>query len=123
MQPIVGGAPRQLTRFTDKDIADFAWSPDGARLAITREVAQGRDQSSRRRDAAAQVPELEGDSPAWRGRATACRRQHCGGDTRRPRAQSVIQNRDLSPKVMDLAARRLGLSRKGLYLKRQRLGL
>ena len=103
--------------------------------------------------------------------AAACRRQHCGGDKRRPRAQSVIQNRDLSPKFfeerdtpppvtsddaralsvrvdrplseiaqdveiaaltyamratngrMDLAARRLGLSRKGLYLKRQRLGL
>jgi hypothetical protein len=25
-----------LTRFTDKDIVDFAWSPDGAHLAITR---------------------------------------------------------------------------------------
>ena len=36
VHPIVGGAPRQLTRFTDKDIADFAWSSDGARLAITR---------------------------------------------------------------------------------------
>jgi len=36
IQPINGGAPRQLTRFTDKDIVDFAWSPDGAHLAITR---------------------------------------------------------------------------------------
>jgi Tol biopolymer transport system component len=36
VQPIVGGAPHQLTKFTEKDIADFAWSPDGTRLAITR---------------------------------------------------------------------------------------
>ena len=36
IQPIDGGAPRQLTRFTEKDIVDFAWSPDGARPAITR---------------------------------------------------------------------------------------
>jgi Tol biopolymer transport system component len=36
IQPIDGGAPRQLTKFAEKDIVDFAWSPDGARLAITR---------------------------------------------------------------------------------------
>ena len=36
VRPIVGGAPHQLTKFTEKDIVDFAWSPDGARLAITR---------------------------------------------------------------------------------------
>jgi Tol biopolymer transport system component len=36
VQPLNGGAPHQLTKFTEKDIVDFAWSPDGARLAITR---------------------------------------------------------------------------------------
>ncbi len=36
IQPIVGGAPRQLTTFSEKSIVDFAWSPDGKRLAITR---------------------------------------------------------------------------------------
>ena len=36
VQPIAGGAPHQLTNFTEKDILDFAWSPDGSRLAITR---------------------------------------------------------------------------------------
>ncbi len=39
VQPIDGGAPRPLTRFTDKTINDFAWSPDGTRLAITRGTA------------------------------------------------------------------------------------
>jgi Tol biopolymer transport system component len=39
VQPLDGGAPRQLTTFTDgKKIADFAWSPDGQQLAITRAV-------------------------------------------------------------------------------------
>jgi Tol biopolymer transport system component len=36
MQPIDGGAAHPLTKFTDKTIDDFAWSPDGKRLAITR---------------------------------------------------------------------------------------
>jgi Tol biopolymer transport system component len=36
VQPIDGGSPRPLTKFTEKDVRDFAWSPDGARLAITR---------------------------------------------------------------------------------------
>ena len=36
VQPIEGGAPRPLTKFTDKEIFDFRWSPDGTRLAITR---------------------------------------------------------------------------------------
>jgi serine/threonine protein kinase/Tol biopolymer transport system component len=36
IQPIDGGAPYPLTRFADKIIKDFAWSPDGQRLAITR---------------------------------------------------------------------------------------
>ena len=36
-QPLGSGAPRQLTRFTDgRTILDFAWSRDGARLAIVR---------------------------------------------------------------------------------------
>jgi hypothetical protein len=36
VQPIDGGAPHSLTKFTDKTINDFAWSPDDKRLAITR---------------------------------------------------------------------------------------
>ena len=37
VQPLNGGAPRQLTRFTDRrPIRAFAWSRDGQRLAITR---------------------------------------------------------------------------------------
>jgi Tol biopolymer transport system component len=32
-----GGTPRQLTHFTDPEqIVDFAWSPDGKRLAVLR---------------------------------------------------------------------------------------
>ena len=37
VQPLSGGAPRQLTRFTDgREIRSFEWSRDGQRLAITR---------------------------------------------------------------------------------------
>jgi Tol biopolymer transport system component len=37
VQPLDGGAPRQLTRFTDgRAIGSFAWSRDGKRLAIAR---------------------------------------------------------------------------------------
>ena len=37
VQPLAGGPPRQLTRFTDsRPIGSFAWSRDGQRLAITR---------------------------------------------------------------------------------------
>ena len=40
VQPLSGGAPRQLTRFTDnRPIGSFAWSRDGKRLAITRSTA------------------------------------------------------------------------------------
>jgi len=36
VQPVDGGKPYQLTRFTDRrQIGDFAWSYDGSRLAIT----------------------------------------------------------------------------------------
>ena len=35
-QPLDGSAPRPLTHFTDKPIADFSASPDGTRMAITR---------------------------------------------------------------------------------------
>ena len=38
VQPIDGGAPHPLTTFKDKTIRDFAWSPGGKRLAITRET-------------------------------------------------------------------------------------
>jgi len=37
VQPLDGSPPRQLTQFTDgATIGDFAWSPDGKRLAISR---------------------------------------------------------------------------------------
>jgi Tol biopolymer transport system component len=37
VQPLSGGAPHQLTHFTDgRPIRSFAWSRDGQRLAITR---------------------------------------------------------------------------------------
>jgi len=37
VQALSGGAPRQLTHFTDgRPIRSFAWSRDGQRLAITR---------------------------------------------------------------------------------------
>jgi Tol biopolymer transport system component len=37
IQPVSGGKPRQITYFPDSVIA-YAWSPDGKRLALTREV-------------------------------------------------------------------------------------
>ena len=36
-QPIAGGAPQQITHFPDA-IAAYAWSPDGKRLAVTRQT-------------------------------------------------------------------------------------
>ena len=36
VQPIDGSARHPLTKFTEKTIIDFAWSPDGKHLAITR---------------------------------------------------------------------------------------
>jgi len=36
VQPIDGSGRHPLTKFTEKTILDFAWSPDGKRLAITR---------------------------------------------------------------------------------------
>jgi Tol biopolymer transport system component len=36
VQAIAGGPPRPLTHFTDKQIDEFAWSPNGKRLAIAR---------------------------------------------------------------------------------------
>jgi dipeptidyl aminopeptidase/acylaminoacyl peptidase len=36
VQPLDGGSPRALTQFKDGIIEDFAWSPDGTRLAIAR---------------------------------------------------------------------------------------
>ena len=35
-QPLDGGPPHQITHFTDRTIASFAWSHDGKRLAIAR---------------------------------------------------------------------------------------
>jgi hypothetical protein len=34
--PLAGGAPQQLTHFTDRAIESFAWSADGTRLAVLR---------------------------------------------------------------------------------------
>jgi Tol biopolymer transport system component len=36
VQPLAGGQPRQLTHFTDRTVADFAWSRDGTRFAVAR---------------------------------------------------------------------------------------
>jgi Tol biopolymer transport system component len=36
--PLDGGPPRQLTNFTDHQILDFRWSPDGKQLAVTRTI-------------------------------------------------------------------------------------
>ena len=35
VQAIDGRPARRLTNFSDRQIASFAWSPDGKRLAIT----------------------------------------------------------------------------------------
>jgi eukaryotic-like serine/threonine-protein kinase len=41
VQPLAGGAPRQLTRFErdGRQIADFSWSADGQRIAVARSVS------------------------------------------------------------------------------------
>jgi hypothetical protein len=36
VQPLDGKPSYQLTHFTDRTIIDFAWSPDGQRLGISR---------------------------------------------------------------------------------------
>jgi serine/threonine protein kinase len=36
LQPLAGGAPRQLTHFKDAEMPSFAWSPDGKQLACVR---------------------------------------------------------------------------------------
>ena len=35
-QPLDGGPPRQITHFSDRYVASFAWSRDGKRLAVAR---------------------------------------------------------------------------------------
>jgi serine/threonine protein kinase len=42
-QPIAGGEPTALTRFAEGQTTDFAWSPDGKRIAVARRV--GRSES------------------------------------------------------------------------------
>ena len=37
-QPIAGGEPAELTRFTEGVTTEFAWSPDGARIAVVRRI-------------------------------------------------------------------------------------
>ena len=37
--PLDGGPPRQLTGFSDRRVANFAWSRDGKRLAIMRTIS------------------------------------------------------------------------------------
>jgi Tol biopolymer transport system component len=36
VQPLDGGAGRQITNFTSEHIVQFRWSPDGKMLAVTR---------------------------------------------------------------------------------------
>ena len=36
--PLEGGPARQLTHFSSEEIFDFAWSPDGSRLFLTRGI-------------------------------------------------------------------------------------
>jgi dipeptidyl aminopeptidase/acylaminoacyl peptidase len=36
--PVTGGAPRQLTFFADQSVRQFAWMPDGSRLAFTADT-------------------------------------------------------------------------------------
>jgi Tol biopolymer transport system component len=39
VQPLDGGAPHQVTHLTDGPrIVEFAWSPDGKQLALTRAI-------------------------------------------------------------------------------------
>jgi serine/threonine protein kinase len=42
-QPIAGGEPTALTRFTEGQTEDFAWSPDGKKIAAVRRI--GRSES------------------------------------------------------------------------------
>ncbi len=39
--PAQGGEPRRLVRFEGKEIADFAWSPDGSHLAVVKTSRSG----------------------------------------------------------------------------------
>ena len=39
-QPLDGGPPRQITHFSDRQVASFAWSRDGKRLAVARDNDQ-----------------------------------------------------------------------------------
>jgi eukaryotic-like serine/threonine-protein kinase len=41
LQPLAGGAPRQLTNFTSEQIYSFAWSPDGKQLVTARGATSG----------------------------------------------------------------------------------
>lgn len=43
LQPLEGGSPQQLTHFTSGRIAHFAWTRDGARLAVARTLAVTTD--------------------------------------------------------------------------------
>ena len=36
--PVAGGPATQLTRFEDRTIVDFDWSPDGKRLVVARQL-------------------------------------------------------------------------------------
>ncbi len=39
--PAPGGAPKRFARFDGAEIQDYAWSPDGSRLAVTRQTRSG----------------------------------------------------------------------------------
>src|ERR1700677_4211012 len=38
VQPVAGGAARQLTFFTDQSVRQLAWAPDGTKLAFTADT-------------------------------------------------------------------------------------
>jgi Tol biopolymer transport system component len=39
-QPIAGGPPTELTKFTEGVTTGFAWAPDGSRLVVVRRIGQ-----------------------------------------------------------------------------------
>src|SRR5262249_40855851 len=41
--PLEGGAPREITRFTEGRIGLQRWSPDGKRLAVSRRTGNGEN--------------------------------------------------------------------------------
>jgi dipeptidyl aminopeptidase/acylaminoacyl peptidase len=68
LQPLAGGAPRQLTAYTERSVRDVAWSPDGATLAFAAD--QDGDEQYQ-----IYVVDTDGDGEARRV-STTDKRQH-----------------------------------------------